>query len=213
MAHDLNIQDWQLGTDVVRAGVATTNARLDGMLLDAAQSDRMEFSKFTMAIGSTTANKGSCELLLTDLDNSSADIAEAWTDIGSTAAGSPKGVTSDMLSNIWIISHEMAVKTIALTSQLNGEGENTSLAINLGTNECMLRYRWIKSHFFTDTFFVTKEAKSTQGHTCMQIFVSDKGFLKVYPMKIQRDYPAALHQFVKDVGAPEIIVFDPHPSL
>ena len=109
-----------------------------------------------------------------------------------------------MLSKIWTISHEMAVKTIALMSQLNRERENTSLATNLGTNDRMLRYRWIKSHFFTDTFFVTKKAKSTRGHTCMQFFVSDKGFVKIYPMKLKRDYPAALRQFAKDVGAPEI---------
>ena len=122
MAPDFNIQDWQLGTDGVRAGMAATNARLDGMLLDAALSDRMEFSNFAMAIGSTTANKGGCELLLADLDNSSSDIAAAWTDIGSTKAGGPKGVTADMLSKIWTISHEMTVNTIALTSQLNREG-------------------------------------------------------------------------------------------
>ena len=60
---------------------------------------------------------------LADLDNSSADIAKAWTEIGSTTSGGPKGVTEDMLSNILTISHEMAVKTIALTSQLNREGE------------------------------------------------------------------------------------------
>ena len=114
-----------------------------------------------------------------------------------------------MLSNIWTISREMSVNTIALTSQLNREGENTSLARNLGTNDRMLRYRRIKSHFFTDTFFVNKEVNSTRGHTCMQIFVSDKGFVKVYPMNLQRDYPAALRQFAKDVGAPEILVCAP----
>ena len=106
----------------------------------------------------------------------------------------------------------MAVKTIALTSQLNREGENTSLARNLRTNDRILRYRWIKSLFFTGNFFVTKEAKSTREHTCMQIFFSNKGFIKVYPMRLQRDYPAALRQFAKDAGAPEILVCDPHPS-
>ena len=93
------------------------------------------------------------------------------------------------------ISYEMAVKNIALTCQLNREGENTSLAKHLGTNDSILRYRRIKSHFFTDTFFVTKETKSAWGHTCMQFFVSDKVFVKVYPMKLQCDYPAALLQF------------------
>ena len=31
-------------------------------------------------------------------------------------------------------------------------------------------------------------------------------------MKLQRYYPAALRQFEKDVGSPEILVCDPHPS-
>ena len=132
MAHDFNIQYWQLGTDGVRAGVAATDARLYGKLLDAALSDRMEFSKFAMEIGSTTANKGGCELLLEDSDKLSADVSEAWTEIGSTIAGGSKGFTADMLSKIWTISHDMAVKKIALTSQLNREGENTSLARNWG---------------------------------------------------------------------------------
>ena len=88
---------------------------------------------------------------------------------------------ADMISNIWTISHEIAVKTIERTSQLDREGENTSLVRNLGTNDRMLRYRRIKSHFFTDTFFVTKRAESMRGHTRMQFFVSDKGFLKGLP--------------------------------
>ena len=122
MADDFNIQDWQLGTDGVRAGVSATDARLDRKLLDAALSNRMEFSKFAMAIGSTTTNKGSCEIFSEDLDNSSADIAEAWTEIGSTTSGGPKGVTADILSKIWTISHDMAVNTIELTRQLKQEG-------------------------------------------------------------------------------------------
>ena len=152
MDDNFNIQDWQLGTDIVRAGMASTDARLDGKLLDAALSDRMEISKFAMAIGSTTANKGGCELFLADLDELLADIAEVWTETGFTTAGGPKRVTTDMLSNIWTISHEMAVKTIKLTIQLNQEGENTSLARHLGTNDRMLRYRRIKPHFSLTPF-------------------------------------------------------------
>ena len=44
------------------------------------------------------------------------------------------------------------------------------------------------------------------------IFVSDKGFVKVYPTNHQRDYPVALRQVEKDVGAPDILVCNPHPS-
>ena len=46
----------------------------------------------------------------------------------------------------------------------------------------------------------------------MQIFVSDKGFVKVYTMQKVSEYPQPLQMFAKYVGAPEILVADPHPS-
>ena len=45
----------------------------------------------------------------------------------------------------------------------------------------------------------------------MQIFVSDKGYVKVYPMSKVSKYPQAMKKFVKDVGAPEVLIADPHP--
>ena len=66
IADDFKIQYWQLITDVVRTGMVATDARLDGKLLDATLSDRMEFSKFAMEICSTKTNKGGCELFLAD---------------------------------------------------------------------------------------------------------------------------------------------------
>ena len=56
------VQDWLLVEDGIRAHVAATDARLDEKLLDCALSDRLEFSKIAMVIGSLTANCGSCEL-------------------------------------------------------------------------------------------------------------------------------------------------------
>ena len=46
----------------------------------------------------------------------------------------------------------------------------------------------------------------------MQIFVSGKGYVKVYPMKFLTEYPTALRQFAKEVGVPDILVDDPHKS-
>ena len=106
----------------------------------------------------------------------------------------------------------MAEMTLQVTTQFNQNGENTSSARNLGTNDQMLRYRRIKSQFFTNTFFVTGKARSTRGFSCMQIFVSDKGFVKVYPMRSEKEFPSALREFAKDFGAPEILVADPRPS-
>ena len=133
-------------------------------------------------------------------------------EIGSTTAGQPKGVTPELLSKIWTIPFKMAEETLQVTSQFNRNGENTSLARNLGTNDRMLRYQWIKSQIFTDTFFVTAKAKSTRGYTHMQIFVSDKGFVKVYPMKSLTEYPLALRKFAKEFGEPDILVANPHKS-
>ena len=52
--------------------------------------------------------------------------------------------------------------------------------------------------FFIDTFFVTKKAESTRGYTMMQIFVSDKGFVKVYGMKSLTEIPDTIKLFAKE---------------
>jgi hypothetical protein len=50
-----------------------------------------------------------------------------------------------------------------------------------------------------DTIFVTSAAKSLQGNIYAQLFVSYRGYL-------------AVKQFAKEVGAPEVLVCDPHPA-
>ena len=68
----------------------------------------------------------------------------------------------------------------------------------------------IKSYFFTDTFFVTKKEASSRGYTCMQIFVSDKGYVFIAAMKSVSEFPKALKMFAKEVGLPEAIISDSH---
>lgn len=65
------------------------------------------------------------------------------------------------------------------------------------------RYKRICSIFFTDTFFVHKKATTKEGFTCMQFFVSDKGFVDVYPMKSKKALPDALKLICKEIGAKE----------
>ena len=43
----------------------------------------------------------------------------------------------------------------------------------------------------------------------MQIFVSDKGFVKVYGMKSLTEIPECIKLFAKEVGAPNVFVCDP----
>ena len=66
-----------------------------------------------MAIGSLTANCGSCELFEANMDQ---DVTKTRSEIGSTTAGQPKGVTPELLSKIWTIPFTMAEETLQVTS-------------------------------------------------------------------------------------------------
>ena len=186
----------------MRAHITASESSLDYAILGATVQEHLLRSKMMTTAGSTTANDDRCELF--------EEVSSA--NISSTSASKPKGVTAEMLSKIWRIDHEIAACTLKITTQQNNSGGSENLSRHFGTNDRMLRYRRIKSGFYTDTFFVTGKATITRGYTCMQIFVSDKGFVKVYPMRKVSEYPAALKLFAKEVGAPGILVADPHPS-
>jgi hypothetical protein len=65
---------------------------------------------------------------------------------------------------------------------------------------------------FMDIIFVMSAAKSLRGNICAQLFVSDRGFVAFYPMKKQQEVHLVVKQFAKEVGAPEVLVCDPHPA-
>lgn len=116
---------------------------------------------------------------------------------------------AEHLSKIWRIDLEAAERTLGVTTQSKTRVSNPKLARNFGTGDRMLRYKRIKEHFFMDTFFATSKAgKSTRGHSCCQLFVTDKGFVYVVPMKTKGEVLQAVKQFAKEVGAPEAIIAD-----
>ena len=60
-----------------------------------------------------------------------------------------------------------------------------------------------------DTFFATKKGgRSSQGHTYCQLFVTDKGFLYVIPMRRKSEVLQAIKQFTKEIGVPTSIIAD-----
>jgi hypothetical protein len=98
--------------------------------------------------------------------------------LSATHAGKTKGVDATHLSKMWRIDLKMAKRTLEATSQNSKQVDNPTLSTNYATNDRMLRYKRILEYFFMDTFFSTKKAgKSTRGHTCCQLFVTDKGFM------------------------------------
>ena len=132
--------------------------------------------------------------------------------MAATHAERPKGVTAEHISKIWRISEEEARRTLEVTTQLNKQDAESTLSRNFGTNDRALRYRRISSMFFMDTFFATAKAKSIRGYTMMQLFVSDKGYTKVYGMSSTSQIPQAQRLFCKEVGVPNVFVCDPHSA-
>jgi hypothetical protein len=119
------------------------------------------------------------------------------------------GVHAGHLSKIWKIDVETAGRTIDVTSQASQRTDDPKLSRNYGTNNRMLRYKRLHEYFFMDTFFATKKAgKSSGGYACCQLFVTDKGFVYVVPMKSKSEVLQAVKQFAKEIGAPDAIICD-----
>ena len=117
--------------------------------------------------------------------------------VSSAQAGKPKNIFADFLLEIWDIDKSTATQVLDQNTQLNLQGDNNNLSRQFLTNDWILRYKHINSQFFNDTFFITASEVSTLGNICDQIFVRNKGFVAIYPMRSKRDFPDALHIFCK----------------
>ena len=87
--------------------------------------------------------------------------------------------------------------------------KDPSLTRNFSNNDRPLRYKHIKDHFFTNTMFASKKVgASCCGNTCMQIFLTDKGYLKVIPMQKKGQVHQAYKLFFKHMGVSDAFVCD-----
>ena len=189
--------------DHIRAQIADLSGACDPDLFARAVEEKLQSSKFAHAAG--------CTMGLSPEQREDGGLF-LNLDVAAMHAGAKQGVGKKHLMKVWRINEEEARRTLEITSQLNRQDGASTLSRNLSTNDRQLRYRRLNSVFFMDTFMVTKGAKSARGFTHMQLFVSDKGFVKVYGMKTVKDIPAAMRAFAKEVGAPNCFVCDPHPN-
>ena len=189
---------------------------------------RGEISKVYGTLGSTNVNEFTCannslfdepstcsidsleSMLLSMMDPVEATKVQA--SVNAISADPLTGVSPKLLSKLWCVPENLAKDAIAQSTQLCRHNADNYMSRNISTNDRMLRYRRLQSVFFTDTMFALKH-RSTRGNVCCQIFVSDKGFVAVYPMKSQKEFPTALHWFCKQVGVPDSLVADGHKSL
>jgi hypothetical protein len=126
--------------------------------------------------------------------------------MASATARFASGMNPEHLSKIWRISHEEdAKRTLDNTTHLLQRTTNPELSRNYGTNDRMLRYKRIRDYCYMDTLFATKKGGiSSRGHTQCQLFVTDRGFIYVVPMKKKGEILLSMKQFAKEVGAPDV---------
>ena len=134
---------------------------------------------------------------------------EFQSEISTLEVSNTTGATPYFMKNIWSISDKEAQAVANTNTQLNRQPNDGLLSRQFSTNDQMPRYRRINSYFFSDTLCVTKPANSLQGYLYLQVFVSDKGYVAVYPMELKSDSKDALHSFCKGVGVPIALVVDP----
>ena len=183
---------------------------------------RGEISKVSASIGSCNVDDGPCPLF--DMESptiskweemestlksvlSPDELEYIEAKVSSTQASRSRGVTKDFLSKLWLIPENLAESAIKRNTQLKRLSQDNPLSRNYTTNDRMLRYKRIQSVFFTDTMFARKH-KSTRENKCCQVFVSDKGYVAVYPMKTQHEFETALHWFCKEIGVPVELIVD-----
>ena len=169
--------------------IAAINPALDPHEMANAMNERLCFSKLGMSVGSMVADPGFV--------------------VGATHQDKPKGISPERLAKVFRIDDQTARRTLQVTTQRVKRVRDPTLNRNFSNNDRVLRYRYISTHFFTDTMFASKRiGPSFRGNKCMQLFVTDKGYLKVIPMKDKGQVPKAYRLFFKHVGVPDAIVCD-----
>ena len=181
------------------------DARHDGEFFSKQVCAKAKASHIAMALGSVTSNTSECELFV----EQPPDVAASVSGI---TAGKSGGVSAERLATVLSIGHDDAARTLSVTTQLNRQSADSSLSRNFGTTDRRQRYKRLNSTVFTDTVYVTAKARSTRGNICSQVFVTDKSFLETYPMKDTKSYINVLKTFTKEVGVPDVLVCDAHPT-
>ena len=162
-------------------------------------------SNFGSRMGATSRLRLAQGLLISEHDIK----GRLQREVGSIVGSRKKGVSKEFLAKIWNIREDLAQGAIDENTQLQRPHGGSTLSRRLPTSDRRTRYKRINSQFYTDTMFVDKRAKSSGGHTMMQLFVSDKGYISVYPMVRKGDFLDVLKLFCKEVGVPTSLVVDP----
>jgi hypothetical protein len=116
-------------------------------------------------------------------------------------------VDAATLAKNWGIGIESAKRTRLLTTQRGiGRMMHTSLTKRYKTNYRKLRYRRLPVTMYTVTMFST--ILSRQDNKAAQIFCTDFGFVRAFPLKKEKEAHEALSLLFHRDGVPKVMVMD-----
>ena len=104
-----------LNEDSLCTQIADVSGVFDKDAFKDAVDERLQFSKFAMAAGSTTYSNQCCELF----EEIECAIADVKAEIRAINAGNLNGVSAKLLSKIWQVHHSVTQINIDSTTQLN----------------------------------------------------------------------------------------------
>ena len=127
-----------------------------------------------------------------------------------TANGSISTLNPSHLADIWGIGLETARRTIKVTTRLCPRN-TTDITLNrrYESNDRMIRYKLLNIPLFMDTMFASKRVgKSHRDYTCVQVYVTEFGWVRADPMKSEKDIHLSMKALFKDIGVPSKLIVD-----
>jgi hypothetical protein len=117
------------------------------------------------------------------------------------------GIDAATLAKNWRIGIDAAKRTRLVTTQRGiRRMVHPSLTKRYKTNDRQLRYRRLPVTMYTDTMYST--ILSRQMNKAAQIFTTDFGFVRAFPMKKEKDAHEALSLLFYRDGVPNFMVMD-----
>jgi hypothetical protein len=171
-----------------------------------AMERRAELGRYQASIGATIADNGPYAetvdagdndddkqvLKLDQLsDDELEEIMASAMNVTRTRGNDPQ-----TLAKVWRISVDDAKRTLDITTQGTIRVHDPTLVRNFTTNDRMLLYNEYMNTFHGH---MHRNKERSRGHTCCQLFVSDKGFVYVVPTRHKSDVLQAVKQLAKEM--------------
>ena len=143
------------------------------------------------------------------VDEDLCSALESQCRISAVSTGERKpSVNAQTLAQRWGISLKTAEKTIEATTQRSvRQLSGGKLVRRYRTNDRKFRYRRIATTIFTDTMFA-KTKSWFRKNKMAQVFTTNFGWKRAYPMEAKSDAYKQLRKVFQDVGVPNLIVVD-----